>query len=324
MGANLIASVLSLDFKNAFNSVSRAHIAREVAKVLPCLSRFFHLAYSRPAKLFIRRRGAPPAVFFSRAGVRQGNPLGSLYFAIAITPLLRALAARFPALEVDAYCDDVSITAPDEALPKDEVIAFAEAEGAPYGLNLQPPKCTLWRASSGEAVTILGAPLGQAVLVRAALRAKVEGEHAKLVALQNTPHQVALLLLRFCHAPRLNHLARVVPLLLLFPFSTHGMRLSLSPCPPCRPTRSLAAPGRPGAPAARQGRAGVAAPGWGCRTWLGWPKPPSPPALLLPSPLSLKPIAPSLSVHHLRTSLVPPFMRWSCLRTEVCRAPPPS
>ena len=48
MGAKLIASVLSLDFKNAFNSVSRAHIAREVAKVLPCLSRFFHLAYSRP------------------------------------------------------------------------------------------------------------------------------------------------------------------------------------------------------------------------------------------------------------------------------------
>ena len=60
MGANLIASVLSLDFKNAFNSVLRAHIAREVAKVLPCLSRFFHLAYSRPAKLFLRRRGAPP------------------------------------------------------------------------------------------------------------------------------------------------------------------------------------------------------------------------------------------------------------------------
>ena len=60
MDTKLIASVLSLDFKNAFNSVSRAHIAREVAKVLPRLSRFFHLAYSRPAKLFLRRRGAPP------------------------------------------------------------------------------------------------------------------------------------------------------------------------------------------------------------------------------------------------------------------------
>ena len=79
------------------------------------------------------------------------------------------------------------------------------------------PKCTLWRASSGEAVTILGAPLGQAVPVRAALRAKVEGEHAKLVALQKTPHQVALLLLRFCHAPRLNHLARIVPPAVAFP-----------------------------------------------------------------------------------------------------------
>ena len=60
MDTKLIASVLSLDFKNAFNSVSRAHIAREVAKVLPRLSRFFHLAYSRPAKFFLRRRGAPP------------------------------------------------------------------------------------------------------------------------------------------------------------------------------------------------------------------------------------------------------------------------
>ena len=60
MDTKLIASVLSLDFKNAFTSISRAHIAREVAKVLPRLSRFFHLAYSRPAKLFLRRRGAPP------------------------------------------------------------------------------------------------------------------------------------------------------------------------------------------------------------------------------------------------------------------------
>ena len=60
MGAKLIASVLSIDFKNTFNSVSRAHFASEVAKVLPCLSRFFHLAFSRPAKLFLRRRGAPP------------------------------------------------------------------------------------------------------------------------------------------------------------------------------------------------------------------------------------------------------------------------
>ena len=211
MDTKLIASVLFLDFKNAFNSVSRAHIAREVAKVLPRLSRFFHLAYSRPAKLFLRRRGAPPAVLLSRAGVRQGDPLGSLYFAIAIAPLLRALAARFPALDVDAYCDDVTVTAPDEALPKDEVIAFAEAEGAPFGLVLQPPKCTLWRASSGEAVVLLGAPLGQAAPVRAARRAKVEREHAKLEALKKAPHQVALLLLRFCHAPRLNHLARTLP-----------------------------------------------------------------------------------------------------------------
>ena len=29
--------------------------------------------------------------------------------------------------------------------------------------------------------------------------------------LQKNPHQVALLLLRFCHAPRLNHLAYIVP-----------------------------------------------------------------------------------------------------------------
>ena len=62
--------------------------------------------------------------------------------------------------------------------------------------------------------------------------------------------------------------------------------------------------------------------GWGCRTWPGWPRPPSPPALLLPPPPSPRPTAPSLSARPPRISLTPLFARWNCLRTEVCRAPP--
>ena len=121
MGANLIASVLSLASRTPSTAFRGRTLPARSPKFSPASPASSTLLTAAPpsSSSVDEAPPPPPSVLLSRARVRQGDHLGLLYFAIAITPLLRALAARFPALEVDAYCDDVTITAPDEALPKD-------------------------------------------------------------------------------------------------------------------------------------------------------------------------------------------------------------
>ena len=113
----------SIDISNAFNSVSRHHLACVLGVQVPSLLGFFRWGYGVPSKLFVRDGGAAIHTILSREGGRQGDPMFPFFFSLAIRPLVDELAEKF-ALKVSlpdkdgtihekrliwAYLDDISI-----------------------------------------------------------------------------------------------------------------------------------------------------------------------------------------------------------------------
>ena len=46
----------------------------------------------------------------SQSGVQQGDPLGSILFALAIHPLLLEVGKKYPTILITAYADNVVTT----------------------------------------------------------------------------------------------------------------------------------------------------------------------------------------------------------------------
>eukprot|EP00760_Papus_ankaliazontas_P005851 PhM_4_TR1278/c2_g2_i6/m.84592 len=81
--------IVKVDFANAFNSVSRALLSKEVADHFPELVGYFSAAYCAPTSLFFG-----DGVILSRAGVQQGDPLGPLLFLPRVGGTLERSARR--------------------------------------------------------------------------------------------------------------------------------------------------------------------------------------------------------------------------------------
>ena len=92
--------VISVDAANAFNSIHRAAMLAVVQRSAPALLLMVQWAYGDETPLHIV--GAPegtPTVT-SQRGVRQGNPLASLWFALKLQPVLKW---------VDAACEEAPL-----------------------------------------------------------------------------------------------------------------------------------------------------------------------------------------------------------------------
>ena len=103
--SSLSAVVGSIDVTNAYNSLSRSAMLTAVYST-PLLRPLFGLIsmqYSSPSSLFTGRHTVR-----SEQGVRQGDVLGPLLFAIAIHGDLMKAASEFPSVVVKAYLDDIN------------------------------------------------------------------------------------------------------------------------------------------------------------------------------------------------------------------------
>ena len=70
---------LKIDFENAFNTIDRGAIRKELLSSFPSIIPWFDFCYAQPTNLYCQGRMLP---FHSAQGVQQGDPLGPLLFAL--------------------------------------------------------------------------------------------------------------------------------------------------------------------------------------------------------------------------------------------------
>jgi hypothetical protein len=133
---------IKIDTRNAFNTVSRAHIANVLYSnaELSHLWRLFEFAYGQSSPLIMYHRGEPCADLASVEGVKQGDSLGSFLFCLAIQSALRE-SCRGLRCQIIAFVDDASIIGPTA----DCLTAFKRLRDAlsAIGLEFAMQKCAV-------------------------------------------------------------------------------------------------------------------------------------------------------------------------------------
>ena len=200
---------MSLDMQNAFNMLKRAAFLDVCPDgLLPLVK----MTYCREGFLYLRRGPHILHILKSRRGVRQGDVLGPILFALAIDPILSKIAAEF-GVEILAYLDDITVLAMDPAKVTAATAALTAAL-AEIGLHENVAKRQPVSTNSPSPIKIVGAYVaGPADAIKEALVKKVPTAFfSRLPRLHPT---IALLLLRVCGEPRFTFLARTHPYELL-------------------------------------------------------------------------------------------------------------
>jgi hypothetical protein len=143
--------------------------------------------------------------------VRQGDPCGPLFFALAIQHVLEEVQCSYPDIRVIAYLDDIVLQGPCS-----EVVAAYEAINSQLkeqGLVVQPNKSRVYSptianaalvsnghgiARGKEGIVVAGCPVGQPEFVERHAQATADKSVAQVstVTALEVPAQDKLLILR--------------------------------------------------------------------------------------------------------------------------------
>lgn len=227
------------DIRNAFNSISRQKIFEALEAEPKCahMLPFYQWAYRKPSLLLHYNGSKLIGTLSSEEGVKQGDPMGALLFALGIHDLVSHLNDDLPAVQVFAYLDDLTMVGPHQQLKE----AFLKLqEGLPtlsltlnmrksYVLDLE--RNCQQSAELADSVglnllhegTLLGAAVGSDRFVKKSVRAKANEARPllQLMSSRNFPAQPALILLRVSRMFTMHYLARLIPPRL----AKFGMRL---------------------------------------------------------------------------------------------------
>jgi len=103
---------LKIDFRNAYNLVSRKTFLSEIKLEFPELYPFVSSLYARDPRLFWGTHRLS-----SRSGSQQGDPLGGFLFTLVLRKLLTKIVSECPEIELSSwYIDDGGIVARRQTL----------------------------------------------------------------------------------------------------------------------------------------------------------------------------------------------------------------
>ena len=189
-------------------------IAQDFPDIYPHVKQFYRV----PSSL-IYNTGKRVARLSSSQGVHQGDPLGPALFSAAIQPILSKMSLERSDVVMLAYLDDIYVVGPANTL--EQVLCDFKVLLSRIGLIICDRKCELYCPLGNQAeipvsvsydgVTILGTPIGKPEFVRSqCIDIARSGEQlcCQLTKLDNK--QCSMLILRHCHVPRMNYLARQV------------------------------------------------------------------------------------------------------------------
>ena len=225
------AGFISLDYQNAFNTISRSCIANAVVKHAPRLFGLYRCLYNSESDLIVRGQRGKFEKLKSRTGGRQGDPAFPFFFSLAVKPLVRELAENFAeelvVTDADgveththliwAYLDDINFI-PKEGVTLAEVTRFLSSPEIveKYGLKLNMDKC--WSATPRQMRTegreVLGSWVGGEntpqckggdLTVKACTKLS-----DRIKTMEHLDFHDRLTLLRLCWFPSLNHLLRTL------------------------------------------------------------------------------------------------------------------
>jgi len=226
--------VLSTDATNAFNTVSRAAVMEAVLKFVPSLLPFVRMSYGGESRLVFAnndRSGADGEelshTFWSRTGVRQGDPLGPVLFALAIVAVLEEVQAKHPDVDVFAFADDgitlieatsrPALVTKTKAVFDDLVVAFRKVN---VELNTKTKVLCYHDAAVGldagasgvDILNVLGVPTSADHKAVAAVALKrLKDSFEQLTLLPQLPFGDAMTLLRKCISTRADYLFGQLP-----------------------------------------------------------------------------------------------------------------
>ncbi|EDQ90445.1 uncharacterized protein MONBRDRAFT_24230 [Monosiga brevicollis MX1] len=224
-------TMLSLDFKSAFNYTDRARLHEIVADKVPGLLRAFERHYARPTTHCIVDKFFKVIDIDVGQGIVQGNELSPFFFALYSCGVLGLRDATTDyRCKVIKYLDDIVLMGPAEDVAADVEIIKARAESA--GLHLQPSKSRFYmprhhpasitaiksvlpdavRETANTGMTVLGTPIGRREWMKKQLNDKAKHIAGKLNDMLTIGVSLQALLTAMQYVPSLiNHLYTLPP-----------------------------------------------------------------------------------------------------------------
>jgi hypothetical protein len=131
--------LVKLDFKNAFNSITRDNMLKQVASIVPQLYAFLYQCYIETTLLTFGQE-----LIHSETGCQQGDRLGPPVFCLSIQPMISTLSSELNAW----YMDDGTLVGEVNQVVEDlqKVLTFSSK----LGLDLHASKCEIFLLNHGE------------------------------------------------------------------------------------------------------------------------------------------------------------------------------